>query len=104
MLQRIRYSVEMSGRGDLLGNIVEADETYVGGTKHDGKRGRGASGKTPVVGIAERKGERGLSAAPAQSRTPSTGGRYQHVDTRDNDLVPTLRSLIASSQGRQSAF
>lgn len=57
MLQRIRYSVEKSGRGDLLGNIVEADETYVGGTRHDGKRGRGASGKTPVVGIAERKGE-----------------------------------------------
>lgn len=57
MLQRIRYSVENAGRGDLLGNIVEADETYVGGKKHDGKRGRGASGKTPVVGIAERKGE-----------------------------------------------
>jgi transposase-like protein len=56
MLQRIRYSVEKAGRGNLLGNIVEADETYVGGTRHDGKRGRGASGKTPVVGIAERKG------------------------------------------------
>jgi transposase-like protein len=41
----------------LLGNIVEADEAYVGGKKHDGIRGRGASGKTPVVGIAERKGE-----------------------------------------------
>lgn len=57
MLQRIRYSVEKAGRNDLLGNIVEADETYVGGKKHDGMRGRGASGKTPVVGIAERKGE-----------------------------------------------
>lgn len=57
MLQRIRHSVEKAGRGDLLGNIVEADETYVGGKKHDGMRGRGASGKTPVVGIAERKGE-----------------------------------------------
>lgn len=57
MLQHIRHSVEKAGRGDLLGNIVEADETYVGGKKHDGMRGRGASGKTPVVGIAERKGE-----------------------------------------------
>lgn len=57
MLQRIRYSVEQAGQSSLLGNIVEADETYVGGKKHDGKRGRGASGKTPVVGIAERKGE-----------------------------------------------
>jgi transposase-like protein len=34
---------------------VEADETYVGG-KRAGKRGRGAAGKTPVVGIAERRG------------------------------------------------
>lgn len=57
MLQRIRHSVEKAGRGDLLDNIVEADETYVGGKRHDGQRGRGASGKTPVVGIAERKGE-----------------------------------------------
>jgi len=64
MLQRIRYSVEKAGRGDLLGNIVEADETYVGGKKHDGMRGRGASGKTPVVGIAERKGEIRLAVTP----------------------------------------
>jgi transposase-like protein len=35
---------------------VEADETYVGG-KRPGKRGRGAAGKTPVVGIVERKGK-----------------------------------------------
>src|ERR1700704_5653665 len=40
MLQRIRYSIEQSGHSDLLGNIVEADETYVGGTKHDGIRDR----------------------------------------------------------------
>lgn len=42
--------------GEPLNNIVEADETYVGG-KHKGKRGRGAAGKTPVIGIAERGGE-----------------------------------------------
>lgn len=34
---------------------VEADETYVGG-KRPGKRGRGAAGKTAVLGIAERRG------------------------------------------------
>jgi len=70
MLQRIRYSVEKAGRGDLLGNIVEADETYVGGKKHDGMRGRGASGKTPVVGIAERKGE--IRLAVTQDTTAHT--------------------------------
>ncbi len=34
---------------------VEADETYIGG-KRTGKRGRGASGKTIVVGIKQRQG------------------------------------------------
>ena len=70
MLQRIRYSVEQSGHSDLLGNIVEADETYVGGKKHDGIRGRGASGKTPVVGIAERKGE--IRLAVTEDTTANT--------------------------------
>ena len=34
---------------------VEVDETYVGG-KRPGKRGRGAEGKTVVVGLKQRKG------------------------------------------------
>jgi transposase-like protein len=46
-----------------LGGIVEVDETYVGGddrNRHIGKRfgttGRGAGGKTPVIGAVKRKG------------------------------------------------
>jgi len=35
---------------------VEADETYIGGARH-GTRGRGADGKTPVIGIAQRQGK-----------------------------------------------
>lgn len=35
---------------------VEVDETYIGGKRH-GKRGRGAEGKTAVIGIAQRKGK-----------------------------------------------
>jgi transposase len=42
--------------GEVMCSIVEADETYVGG-KRKGKRGRGAAGKTPVIGIVERGGE-----------------------------------------------
>lgn len=38
-----------------LAGVVEADETYIGG-KRPGKRGRGAAGKTAVIGIAERRG------------------------------------------------
>ena len=47
-----------------LGGIVEVDETWVGGKdrnrhwhkKHHGKTGGGASGKTPVIGAVQRKG------------------------------------------------
>jgi len=39
----------------MLSGTVEIDETYVGG-KRRGTRGRGAEGKTPVIGMAERKG------------------------------------------------
>ena len=35
---------------------VEVDETYIGGKRH-GKHGRGAEGKTPVFGMAQRKGK-----------------------------------------------
>lgn len=44
--------------GDAFGSDggdVEVDETYVGGVRK-GKRGRGATGKTPVVGAVERQG------------------------------------------------
>ena len=38
-----------------IGKTVEVDETYVGGER-PGKRGRGAAGKTIVLGIIERGG------------------------------------------------
>lgn len=50
---------------ELLGNMVEADETYVGGKnknrhqdkKIEGSQGRSAADKTPVVGLVERGGK-----------------------------------------------
>lgn len=39
----------------FFNGIVEADETYVGGIR-PGTRGRGAKGKTPIVGIVKRGG------------------------------------------------
>ena len=49
---------EQMGKSDfqgLLSGHVEADETYVGG-KRRGKAGRGAAGKTVVVGVKQRGG------------------------------------------------
>lgn len=40
---------------DTLDGTVEVDETYIGG-KRPGKRGRGAAGKTPIVGAVQRQG------------------------------------------------
>ncbi|MFC2071406.1 IS1595 family transposase [Chloroflexota bacterium] len=47
---------------------VEVDETYVGGKRH-GTRGRGAEGKTPVVGAVQRKGKVVAKAVPHVKRS-----------------------------------
>ena len=41
----------MKNRDDSipLSGIIQMDDSYMGGRRHDGKRGRGASGKTPFV-------------------------------------------------------
>ncbi len=54
MAMRIRNA--MIENGQFLEGIVEMDETYVGG-KRKGPRGRGALGKTPVVGMVARGGK-----------------------------------------------
>jgi len=53
-----------------LSGTVEADETYVGGRRRGGKRGRPgqASHKTPVFGMAERKGRVVATAVPDAKR------------------------------------
>jgi transposase len=40
----------------LLSGHVELDEAYAGGRRNGGKRGRGAPGKTIVLGLASRDG------------------------------------------------
>ena len=54
-MQRQIRKLMRSKTSKLIG-IVEIDDTYIGG-KHQGKRGRGAEGKTPVFGMVQRKGD-----------------------------------------------
>ena len=57
MAHQIRkYMADVDGEWPLSGD-VEADETYVGGKRSGGKRGRGAPGKTVVFGMLERDGD-----------------------------------------------
>ena len=51
-----KYIAKADGDDGLSGH-VEVDETYVGGRKKGGKRGRGAPGKTVVFGMVERDGD-----------------------------------------------
>lgn len=51
-----KYMADVDGEIPLKGT-VEADETYVGGRRSGGKRGRGAPNKTVVFGMLERDGD-----------------------------------------------
>jgi transposase-like protein len=59
----------MSENVNPLSGQVEVDETYIGG-KRVGKRGRGASGKSVVMGMVERNGNAIAKVVPdVKSRT-----------------------------------
>lgn len=62
MMHQIRQLMSEEKPKKLKGTI-EADECYIGG-KHRGKRGRGAEGKTPVIGVLERGGNVVAKATP----------------------------------------
>ena len=51
-----KYMAIVDGDPPLSGH-VEVDETYVGGRRKGGKRGRGAPGKIVVFGMLEREGD-----------------------------------------------
>lgn len=65
MFNKIRSLLQ--GDTPALAGEVEVDETYIGGPKH-GKRGRGAGGKSTVLGIAQRKGDVSAIVTPDLKR------------------------------------
>jgi transposase len=48
---------QLLGNRGKLGGEVEVDESYFGARRVRGKRGRGAKGKIPVVGLMKRQGK-----------------------------------------------
>jgi transposase len=60
---------------------VEVDETYIGGVR-PGKRGRGADGKTAVIGIAQRQGKITSKVV---------------VDTKRSTVMPLIQKNVAKT-------
>ena len=54
MKQKIQHVMKSADDNLLLENLVELDDAYWGGKKKDGKRGRGATGKTPFLAAVSR--------------------------------------------------
>jgi len=80
---------------EKLGGIVEVDETYVGGNdynRHESKRehksGRGAGGKSAVIGAVKRKGN--VVARVIDNLRMST------IETFVNETVSTKVSLLCT--------
>ena len=64
MGQQIRLLMAKADGFEKLMGHVELDEAYVGGRRSGGKRGRGAPGKTIVMGMAERGGRLATEIVP----------------------------------------
>lgn len=64
MGQHIRMLMTKADGFEMLQGHVELDEAYVGGKHSGGKRGRGAPGKTIVMGMQERGGRLAAEVIP----------------------------------------
>ncbi len=65
MGQQIRTLMSNADEFEMMRGHVELDEAYVGGRRSGGKTGRGAPGKTIVMGLKERGGR--MAAFPIQN-------------------------------------
>jgi len=77
----------MSENVNPLTGQVEVDETYIGG-KASGKRGRGASGKSVVLGMVERNGNAIATVVP---------------DVKAKTLIPLIEKQVAK-EGKTVVF
>lgn len=97
---RIGHKIrELTNKADFHAQLVghvEIDETYVGGAKKGGKRGRGADGKTIVVGIKERSGNIKLSVVDSVKRSslqPIIEATVQKGSTVSTDELRSYSNL-----------
>lgn len=106
MFHRIRLAMRIES-GKQLSGEVECDETYIGGkaeNMHKARRqrivrGRGAVGKTIVMGILERKGEVRTQVVPDTSKDtllPIIANNVEQGATVNTDANPSYEELRAA--------
>ena len=89
MMHRIRRAMAPANAtdGGKLSGIVEADETYVGGKRRNGRTGRPRGGeKAPVLGFVERGGRVRLRHV-ANLTTPNTQAAIKEHIAKSSRLI-----------------
>jgi transposase-like protein len=79
MGQQIRQLMGSAAEFEILKGHVELDEAYIGGHR-PGKRGRGAEGKTIVMGLAERGGKIATQVIPDIKKATLRGVVLENVE------------------------
>jgi transposase-like protein len=100
MLQRIRLAMQDSFDGGKLSGTVEVDETFIGGkarNMHVAKRrkaitGRGATGKTVVMGMLERGGKVKAHVIAERDKKTLQGKVAEHVEAGSHVMTDELVS------------
>ena len=95
---KIRYKIAGFENEDIqFDGEVECDESYFGGRRVRGKRGRGAAGKTPVFGLLKRKGKVYVEVVPNCSKAslmPIIQGKVLEGSTVHTDGWKSYDGLI----------
>ena len=90
-----KYMARVDGETPL-GGIVEVDETYIGGKRSGGKRGRGAPNKTVVFGMLERGGDVMTKVVPnvrKKTLQPIIKGNVEQGSTVNSDELKSYSGL-----------
>ena len=98
-----KYMGFVDGDPPLSGN-VEIDETYIGGRRKGGKRGRGAPGKTTVLGMLQRDGDVMAHVVPNVRRATLEPSIRKNVAPRSNVFTDELKSYDALREAGYDHF
>ena len=105
MGHQIRKFMTATDGDDGLSGHVEVDETMIGGKRSGGKRGRGAPGKTVVMGMLERDGDIMAKVVPNVRRKtlhPIIEANVETGSTVHTDELASYRGLAGKGYDHQT--